>query len=58
MFVAECMRKATLNMMSVWYNVGNPIYGDSLPTASENRVSEREDDNVGMVGVIPTGIIL
>ena len=41
--------------------VGNPIYGDSLPTASENRVSERESydvlhHNVGTVGVILTGI--
>ena len=41
--------------------VGNPIYGDSLPTANENRVSERESydvlhHNVGTVGVIPTGI--
>ena len=41
--------------------VGNPIYGDSLPTVSENRISEQESydvlhHNVGMVGVIPTGI--
>ena len=41
--------------------VGNPIYGDSPPTDSENRVSESENydvlhHNVGTVGVIPTGI--
>ena len=40
--------------------IGNPIYSDSLPGASENSSSERESydvlhHNVGTVGVIPIG---
>ena len=42
--------------------VGNPIYNDSLPGASENKSSERESYDVlrhnvgpGAVGVIPIG---
>ena len=37
--------------------VGNPIYSDSLPTASENRTSERESYDVlcQTIGVHPTG---